>query len=360
MAGRDGADAHRRRRGAAKWAVMLSLALALARARASDVTHTGFLTDLLCWDMVNAIDGANMLTAPEEHTVHCMVDIQECVDSGFGVLELPPGETEYTLKYKLDQTGNRGALTLLRATSKRSNVIVTVAGRADGDVLRDARVMEPASGVIPVSNAGDFRRRPESILVAHVVCMLASWGCLLPWGVALARRTRGVRPIGAWFVLHLRLQTYGWGLQMAGMCLGVLFCERYTAHFARSHAGFGVIVVGLGFVQPLNSIFRPHPEPKTRARLAWEWIHKVTGYMALGFSIVAIVTGIQLISAFSYSDATFNASVAGACVGVVPPLVFLAVGHLPAVQALTAVAFRVLGVRGTLAQPFKVQPHADA
>ena len=58
------------------------------------VSHTGFVIDLFCWDMPGhvAIDGADLDTSPEDHTVHCMRDIQQCRDNGFAVLrELDDG-----------------------------------------------------------------------------------------------------------------------------------------------------------------------------------------------------------------------------------------------------------------------------
>ena len=60
------------------------------------VTHTGFVVDLFCWDMPGhvAIDGADLDTSPEDHTVHCMRDIQQCRDNGFAVLrELDDGSS---------------------------------------------------------------------------------------------------------------------------------------------------------------------------------------------------------------------------------------------------------------------------
>ena len=39
-----------------------------------DVTYTGYLVDLFCWNMTDhiAVDGANLVTEPEKHTVGCM------------------------------------------------------------------------------------------------------------------------------------------------------------------------------------------------------------------------------------------------------------------------------------------------
>lgn len=329
------------------------VALCVTTVMGEVTTHTGFLSDLLCWNMVNAIDGANMLISPEAHTVHCMRDVPECANSGFGVLELKNGESEYSLKFKFDDTGNNASIALLRASKRRANVMVTVTGEPDGIVLRGARVIEPSAGAVPMSLAGDYRRAPESILLAHIALMLGSWGCLLPWGVAIAKRTRKVPPVGAWFTAHLRLATYGWGMQLAGFAMGVIYCQKYTAHFVQVHPILGLIVVLLGFLQPLNAVFRPHPEPKTWKRLLWEFIHKASGRLALAISIVTIITGILLLTAFAYTDRTVAATAACAALCMIPPYVYLAVGDRgPWATSFAVTFFRVLGAKGTI----KVEP----
>ena len=38
------------------------------------ISYTGYLVDLFCWNMTDhiAVDGANLVTNPEKHTVGCM------------------------------------------------------------------------------------------------------------------------------------------------------------------------------------------------------------------------------------------------------------------------------------------------
>ena len=50
-------------------------------------TLFGIPADRLCVEERNALDGADMLLEPTEHTIHCMVDIQRCIDSGYCLLQ---------------------------------------------------------------------------------------------------------------------------------------------------------------------------------------------------------------------------------------------------------------------------------
>lgn len=354
---------------------LLASILVLA-ARAGEVTHTGFLTDILCWELEDAVDGANMRTAPEAHTVHCMRDLQKCIDSGFGVLERPEGETDYQLKYRLDERGNQNALALLQQTSKRANFIVTVRGDEHGDVLRNAEVVEPASGAVPDGVAGDFRRPPEPVLCAHMSLMLLSWGCMLPWGVVLANRTRKIGAPGAWFTSHLRLQTYGWGLQLAGFVCGVVYTEAYTAHFIRVHPVLGIITVVIGTLQPVNAVLRAHPEPKTRIRRAWEVVHKGGGRLCIATGVASIATGIQLIDALAYDVALIASASAVACLGLLSAAAYFALSKWSerlepraarnerrpldlALRSAALACFRLVGAKGTVDESVIVQPLDD-
>ena len=74
------------------------------------VSHTGFVIDLFCWDMPGhvAIDGADLDTSPEDHTVHCMRDIQHCRDNGFVTIVLLAATTAY-VAVKKPAAGDRAA-----------------------------------------------------------------------------------------------------------------------------------------------------------------------------------------------------------------------------------------------------------
>jgi hypothetical protein len=63
--------------------VLLALMLG---AVAQTVTFHGYLADVLCVQIVTALDGANMRNAPYHHSIHCLRDIPRCVTSGYEVL----------------------------------------------------------------------------------------------------------------------------------------------------------------------------------------------------------------------------------------------------------------------------------
>ena len=127
---------------------------AAAAAAATTVELTGYLVDLYCWDKPNhmAIDGANLGTEPEKHTVHCLRDVQACIDGGYALLEKKAGSASYSLKYKLDATGNANIiLRLIKTTPSIANFQVTATGTAsaDGLTLNGATFVEYTSSSPP-------------------------------------------------------------------------------------------------------------------------------------------------------------------------------------------------------------------
>eukprot|EP00630_Chrysocystis_fragilis_P011853 CAMPEP_0197411020 /NCGR_PEP_ID=MMETSP1165-20131217/31749_1 /TAXON_ID=284809 /ORGANISM="Chrysocystis fragilis, Strain CCMP3189" /LENGTH=1098 /DNA_ID=CAMNT_0042937531 /DNA_START=1 /DNA_END=3298 /DNA_ORIENTATION=+ len=92
--------------------------------------HEGFLIDLFCWERDGhvAIDGANLVTEPEAHTIHCMRDIQDCRDNGFGLVQDLDGDGMYNLTIVFDEDGNTAALAFLDSTNVTENVVVRATG----------------------------------------------------------------------------------------------------------------------------------------------------------------------------------------------------------------------------------------
>ena len=73
----------------------------------------------------------------------------------------------------------------------------------------------------------------------------------------------------------------------------------------KMHKRMGVAVMILGWVQPLNALIRPHAPKtdsntgkkvkRTKLRLAWEILHKATGFTAIILAEITIFAGIKLI-----------------------------------------------------------------
>lgn len=350
----------------------LALLAALSTPARAETSFTGILTDILCWDRVVGLDGANMQTEPEKHTVHCLRDIPACIESGYGVLEKPDGADKYVLKYTLDETGNKNALELLGKTTARANFVVTVTGEADGAMLSSATIVEfdgsaadeagadrEAESTLPAPTV-EPRRSPEPLLVAHIACMLLSWAFLLPWAITAAR-VRSLFPGekaegaagGSWLRAHRFLGMSGWALMLTGFAAIVAHVQALgRPHFVSgpSHAAAGLAAVALGALQPLNALLRPPRRAEgaqSGARRVWAALHTASGYAGALFGVVAIMLGVQLSQALGYSSATATAAGALAALGLLPPLGFgaLAAASPSTAQPVLRALFRLGGPR---------------
>jgi hypothetical protein len=75
-------------------------------------------------------------------------------------------------------------------------------------------------------------------------------------------------------------------LSIGGFIAGVLMVPIHP--FKLAHHIIGVIVFVIGIQQPMNALCRPHPEPKTRLRLCWEYWHKYV-CITLNFVLLLLV-----------------------------------------------------------------------
>mmetsp|Transcript_18149 Transcript_18149/g.48822 ORF Transcript_18149/g.48822 Transcript_18149/m.48822 type:complete len:357 (+) Transcript_18149:109-1179(+) len=313
----------------------ISLVSVLAAASVICVCHaedtvTGILTDIYCWDRVTALDGANMQTEPEKHTVHCLRDIQVCIDGGYGILTKGDGDSTWSLAVTFDQAGNTKVAALLAETNANNNYVVTAKGEKDGKTLKVTSLIEGTgasaddTAVVAAADSVPLKRG-EPLLFAHILCMCLSWGCLIPWGVTAARWGRDPEnaPKGAWFVLHKRLQYAGWTLQLIGFACIVVHVELPgKPHFTGGHTFFGLATVIIGTLQPLNAVFRPHADPteiKSPARRYWEYLHKGLGYIAVLLGVMAICFGIDLLDFYGYDMTTITVGIVLAVLGILPP-----------------------------------------
>jgi hypothetical protein len=139
------------------------VALAVLASCGTALIVKGFLADRLCVERVNAFDGANMITNPQAHTVHCLRDIKACVDSGFTVLIHTPGQTAYGPMYNFTANGNNMALNYLNGKDEDTdNVIVTV----NGTFL--------ASGLFEITSLSAAPRAPAFASAVAVIAIVVS------------------------------------------------------------------------------------------------------------------------------------------------------------------------------------------
>jgi hypothetical protein len=86
------------------------------QVQAEKITASGPLVDLYCWDDRGGIaldTKANLKENPFAHTVHCLVEVSICKNSGFAIVHKPENATRYEILYKLDALGNQRAKELM-------------------------------------------------------------------------------------------------------------------------------------------------------------------------------------------------------------------------------------------------------
>ncbi|OQR90257.1 hypothetical protein ACHHYP_05671 [Achlya hypogyna] len=78
-----------------------------------NVTVSGYIMDNFCITQGFMVDNPTTptLVHPEVHSIHCLVDLTACTDSGFALLAPPSGPgANYTVKYQLGSAGTTLAI----------------------------------------------------------------------------------------------------------------------------------------------------------------------------------------------------------------------------------------------------------
>lgn len=318
----------------------------------------GYVLDSYCIERGTLLDGykTESLLEPFRHSIHCLVDVDRCVHSGYEILQDPldtNGDTDdrYCRAFQLDSRGNQLMLELARSNGEQG-YCTTCTGppgapsrgfRATvyGRILQDSNVSPPMLAVTRVESMRDGCQGmapyiPKSVncnsgsflpfVAAHGSLMLISWGFLLPFGVISARLLKHLPNKTLWFQIHrvvqplgIVLALIGWITALAGP-FNVLGSGVHDAQFA--HATIGTIVMGLGLLQPINAYLRPHKvdtrsdtgegmpdEASMQRRRRWELGHKGIGYLAVVMGGVNCFIGMALSG--KYQDKIFNTLVAG-------------------------------------------------
>lgn len=308
----------------------------------SPTNYSGYLVDLYCLGLNRAgglaKDGTDVTRDPSQHTLHCLRDPRQCREGGYYLAARNPDTQQYDVKFKLDDEGNQAALALLDSypfghprDNQPGKFTVTVVGMADSStgLLRNVTMTECFPSGSPQcdsvcrstgsgcdSGNASFTLTAPALLWGHVVCMLLSWGCLLPLGILWARNLRlSRRMLGStpmWFAGHRILQSVGWFFQLLGFVLVIILKGGSAGlHFSSPHEILGLVVVVVGSLQPLNAQLRHlscigHPEEgsaKQSARLAWEFAHKGLGYGAVVCGAINVILGIVYASDIGFGGA---------------------------------------------------------
>jgi len=309
--------------------------------------------DSYCIDRGTVLDKylTETLLEPEQHSIHCLVDVDRCAKSGYQMLLDSAdinGNNKHCRVLQLDAFGTNQMRALAQATGEGSDFCETCTGargsqthgfRAtvfgtipsisgddndDGQRHKNPPTMkvsrvEPASFGCNDGNDGAVAYVPTIVncdsgsylpfIASHGTLMLLSWGFLLPGGVVAARFLKH-KPDSLWFKMHRVLQPTGLFLALAGWITAfvgpfdVLGSGIYDTSFA--HAVLGTVVMILGLLQPLNAWFRPHKPndgdpaaPVSPKRKRWECTHKTVGYFCVGVGIVNCFIGMALSGKFA-------------------------------------------------------------
>lgn len=313
-------------------ALLLAMSYLGSGAKAEEnrrVCITGQIMDWYCIDRGNLLDAPQFetLESPEEHSVHCLIDVPPCYKSPFEVLakntNASKAQKKYCRAFRLDTNGREKAMALGRATGSKDHGCSTCSketgGQAKGfratikgvvlpkldgddgpetievDSVEDASVecsdttidwcnAVPEVGEVPVNGA----------VLAHGALMLSSWGFLLPLGVLIAKFQRHRDPL--WFLIHRGVQSTGLLLAIIGVSIAFFNFDAWAVGgTSATHATAGTIVMLLGVLQPVNAFFRPHAtEPGaevTQGRRTWELLHKGVGYLLVVGAFGVLVLG---------------------------------------------------------------------
>jgi len=98
-------------------ALMLMSPLTESLRNGDSICTEGYVMDRLCINRGTLLDSPSTRTLlePEQHSIHCLVDVGGCVKSGFIILSDPENSgEEYGLSFALDAAGNDQAVRLAR------------------------------------------------------------------------------------------------------------------------------------------------------------------------------------------------------------------------------------------------------
>mmetsp|Transcript_84414 Transcript_84414/g.239303 ORF Transcript_84414/g.239303 Transcript_84414/m.239303 type:complete len:519 (+) Transcript_84414:100-1656(+) len=174
------------------------------------------------------------------------------------------------------------------------------------------------------------KRSGEASLYLHLVLMSVAWAGFLPLGAVAARWLRRApgAPKDAWLRLHKRCQMAGWSLQLLGFVAAVWYAQQYSSHFHNAHGYIGLGVVAVGTLQPLNAALRPHPKPRTNARIVFEVVHKGCGWLAVLLGMLNVAMGISAAVEKGYDAVVAASARAVAVLALLPASLALALARL--------------------------------
>jgi len=299
----------------------------------------GYIMDFFCINRGRLLDsGLVTLEQPDQHTVHCLVDVGSCIRSPFEVLIDPiEGSSMYSRGFRMTDSSKtkmvelaqsigscstcvngyssgmlrKGFRAVMKATVTDLNLgsdappTIEIVEMADSSSMSSSDFCKTQFNMTNIvddlgTNSTLFTVGVESNLrdmqIAHGSLMLASWGFLLPLGAMIAKFFKH-RPNGSWYNIHRTCQVVGLIFAVIGWIIALrnfdVFADIGYNNYRHGVCGMATMVLGL--LQPLNALIRPHAplegETRTTTRFIWEIIHKGFGYSTLLLAVATIILG---------------------------------------------------------------------
>ncbi|KAJ1352896.1 hypothetical protein KIN20_009396 [Parelaphostrongylus tenuis] len=164
-------------------------------------------------------------------------------------------------------------------------------------------------------------------MIAHGILMVVSWSIFIGTAILFARHMKEHFPdtvlcgVKLWFHFHRTLNLIGIGGTIAGFVV-VFVAEDWqwvgpkvnqsaelNSQWGSVHAMLGLIACVVAWAQPVNAVFRCHPEDK--ARFVFNWIHGFLGFGAwLCAASATMIAIVHFAGMFSNRDAALGIYIA--------------------------------------------------
>uniref|UniRef100_A0A7I4YA55 Ferric-chelate reductase 1 n=1 Tax=Haemonchus contortus TaxID=6289 RepID=A0A7I4YA55_HAECO len=177
----------------------------------------------------------------------------------------------------------------------------------------------------PLLDEGD-RSNNDKLMIAHAILMVLSWSIFISTAILFARHMKGQCPNSAicglqlWFHFHRTLNIIGVAGTIAGFV--VVFVAKdwrwvgpkayqsseLNNQWGSVHAMLGLIACVVAWAQPLNAVFRCHPDSK--ARILFNLIHGFFGFGCWLCAAAATMIAVVHFRMFSDRDAALGIYIA--------------------------------------------------
>lgn len=317
-----------------------------------EICIEGFVMDSFCIQRGTLLDNPSVesLKAPEQHSLHCLVDIASCYTSTFEML-IAPTSTSPSLyqrgfqftdasRQQFVEVGRQvgdmdaGCTTCTDMGMQEKGFRAAVLAKVISLELQDdlsVPILDLIEPPVPTYDRDNLDTACQDIFertnilqiltteeqdilftsdtdpsfrnkrLAHGSMMLIGWGILLPNGMLFARYFKEHPPKGFWFKIHKYCQPAGLLFALTGWIIALVNFDVFQDRDTRFvHGLVGSVVMALGLLQPLNAYFRPHlphneGDPKTTIRVIWEHYHRGAGWTCFFLAILVIVLGTTML-----------------------------------------------------------------